>query len=287
MTADEVVIDPVRQQRLAELVEQRVDLDSILRQTAWCEERAEGRGHVPLSAKGAVRDGSPARAGVRIAVARDAAFCFYYRDNLELLQQAGAELTFFAPLKGESLPENAAGLYLGGGYPEIHAEPLSSQRVFLAAIRAAVSRGMPVYAECGGLMVLSRFIDLLDGRRYPMAGILPFGTRMLPKLKALGYTEVRLTGNCLLGGPNQLMRGHEFHYSEIIEEEHDPGLTMVYRVRGRQSGSERPDGYQMGSVLASYVHLHWGSAGRAATSFVEHCRRFWNSGGGCRLADSK
>ncbi len=287
VTADEVVIDPVREQRLAELVEQQLDLDSILRQTAWCEERAEGKGLAPVGAKGAVRDGSPAEAGVRIAVARDAAFCFYYPDNLELLQQAGAELTFFAPLKGESLPENAAGLYLGGGYPEVHAEPLSSQKAFLAAIRAAVSRGMPVYAECGGLMVLSRFIDLLDGRRYPMAGILPFGTRMLPKLKALGYTEVRLTGSCLLGGPNQLMRGHEFHYSEIIEEEDDPALTMVYRVRGRKSGSDRLEGYRMGSVLASYVHLHWGSAGRAATSFVEGCRRFRISDSGCRLSDGK
>lgn len=94
VTADEVVIDPVREQRLAELVEQQLDLDSILRQTAWCEERAEGKGLAPVGAKGAVRDGSPAEAGVRIAVARDAAFCFYYPDNLELLQQAGAELTF-------------------------------------------------------------------------------------------------------------------------------------------------------------------------------------------------
>jgi len=131
-------------------------------------------------------------------------------------------------------------------------------------------------------MVLSRFIDLLDGRRYPMAGILPFGTRMLPKLKALGYTEVRLTGSCLLGGPNQLMRGHEFHYSEIIEEEDDPALTMVYRVRGRKSGGDRLEGYRMGSVLASYVHLHWGSAVQAATSFVEGCRRFRISDSGCR-----
>ena len=164
------------------------------------EEELAGSGHShphpdPPPSRGTELEGSPSRGReglVLIAVARDEAFCFYYPDNFDLLRKAGAELRFFAPLAGESLPEDAAGVYLGGGYPEVYAENLASHEEFLAAIRAAVARGVPVYAECGGLMVLSRFIDTLDGRRFPMAGVLPFGTRMLPRRKALGYTEVLL-----------------------------------------------------------------------------------------------
>jgi cobyrinic acid a,c-diamide synthase len=124
--------------------------------------------------------------------ARDAAFCFYYEDNLELLRSAGADLCFFSPLAGESFPESTAGLYLGGGYPELHAADLASRPTFLTGVRCAAERGMPIYAECGGLMVLSQFIETTGGDRRPMAGILPFGTRMLKQRKALGYTEVML-----------------------------------------------------------------------------------------------
>jgi cobyrinic acid a,c-diamide synthase len=310
VTADEIFIDEEWERNLAGLVERYVDLDSILRVAGWlerCEEGSEkGRGEeqkdwIPAFA-GMTREGSAtvtgkvegagakwARGGRRdlegylsqggvgrvpIAVARDAAFCFYYPDNFDLLREAGAELHFFAPLVGESLPEDAAGVYLGGGYPEVYAEKLASHKEFLETIRAAVARGMPVYAECGGLMVLSRFIDTLEGKRFPMAGVLPFGTRMLPRRKALGYTEVLLRERCLLGGPDLVLRGHEFHYSEIVEEEANPAMTLAYRIRGRKFMNERPEGYQVGSALASYVHLHWGSAPAAAEAFVERCREY-------------
>ena len=123
-------------------------------------------------------------------------------------------------------------------------------------------------------MVLSRFIDTLDGKRFPMAGVLPFGTRMLPRRKALGYTEVLLRERCLLGERDLVIRGHEFHYSEIVEEDADPAMTLAYRIRGRKFVNDRPEGYQVGSALASYVHLHWGSAPEAAASFVERCREY-------------
>jgi cobyrinic acid a,c-diamide synthase len=265
VTADEISIEPVWEQRLADLVERYVDLDAILKQ-ASVDVETDGRNPVaPVSA---------VESAVTIAVARDTAFCFYYRDNFELLCRAGAELRFFAPVAGESLPEYAAGLYLGGGYPELCAENLSSQNHFLDAIRSVVLRGMPVYAECGGLMVLSRFIETLDGKRHSMAGVLPFGTRMLPRRKALGYTEVVLQDRCLLGERDQIIRGHEFHYSEIVEAEADPAMTHVYKIRGRKYGNDRPEGYTVGSALASYVHLHWGSAPEAAASFVRRCREY-------------
>jgi cobyrinic acid a,c-diamide synthase len=265
VTADEITIELVWEKKLADLVERYVDLDAILKQAAIDFAR---------DGQSSVETAFAVESTVPIGVARDAAFCFYYQDNFELLRRAGAELHFFAPVAGESFPEDVAGLYLGGGYPELYAENLSSQNDFLPAIRRAVSRGMPVYAECGGLMVLSRFIETLDGKRHSMAGVLPFGTRMLPRRKALGYTEVVLRDRCLLGGKDRVIRGHEFHYSEIVEAEADPSLTHAYTIRGRKYGNDRPEGYAVGSALASYVHLHWGSAPQAAASFVQRCRDY-------------
>lgn len=265
VTADEITIEPVWEKKLADLVECYVDLDAILKQSSVNYERDGQSAIEPVFA---------VESTVTIGVARDTAFCFYYQDNFELLRRAGAELRFFAPVDGENLPEDSAGLYLGGGYPELHAENLSSQQDFLAAIRCAVARGMPVYAECGGLMVLSRFIETLDGKRHSMAGVLPFGTRMLPRRKALGYTEVVLQDRCLLGERDQAIRGHEFHYSEIEGAEADPAMIHAYRIRGRRYGNDRPEGYAVGSALASYVHLHWGSAPQAAACFVQRCRDY-------------
>jgi cobyrinic acid a,c-diamide synthase len=265
VTADEIAIEPVWERKLADLVERYVDLDVMLKHGSVNYER---------DAQSPVEPAFTVGIPVRIAVARDAAFCFYYRDNFELLRRAGAELRFFAPIAGESFPEDMTGLYLGGGYPELYAENLSSQKDFLSAIRRGVSDGMPVYAECGGLMALSQFIETLDGKCHAMAGVLPFGTRMLPRRKALGYTEVVLQDRCLLGEREQVIRGHEFHYSEIVEVEADPSLTHAYRIRGRKYRNDRPEGYAVGSALASYVHLHWGSAPQAAASFVQRCRDY-------------
>ena len=267
VTADEITIDPEWEQNLAGLVERHVDLDLILH---LVEHGQSDGSHAPAEESVRAKMKSP----LIIAVARDAAFCFYYPDNFELLRQAGAEIRFFSPVAGESFPEDSAGLYLGGGYPELYAEDLSAQKHFLAAIRGAVSRGMPIYAECGGLMVLSRFIDTLEGKRYPMAGVLPFGTRMLQRRKALGYTEVVLQESSLLGEKGLVIRGHEFHYSEIVEEETNPALTYAYQIRGRKFGNGRPEGYTVGSALASYVHLHWGSVPEAPVSFVRQCREY-------------
>ncbi|MEN6437225.1 MAG: cobyrinate a,c-diamide synthase [Syntrophobacter sp.] len=207
-----------------------------------------------------------------IGVARDAAFCFYYPENLELLENAGARLHFFSPISGECFPDECSGVYLGGGYPELFCEAISKNRIFLEMLRNRAAEGMPVYAECGGLMTLGRFIDSVDGRRVPMAGILPFGTRMLGRRRALGYTEVILRKTCLFGEPGMSIRGHEFHYSEIVgDPEHEPGLELAYELRARKFEQTRNEGFMAGSVLASYIHLHWGSAPEAARGFVDHC----------------
>lgn len=261
VTADEMKLDKAWQDALAGLIEKHLDLDLLLECTGYTVEQIPSGSAVhPLDASHPV-----------IAVARDAAFCFYYPDNLELLEQAGATLHFFSPLAGEGIPEACSGIYLGGGYPELFAGVLSGNQRFLEGLSAEAERGMPIYAECGGLMTLGRFIDTVDGHRFPMAGVFPFGTRMLSRRRALGYTEVLLRKRCLLGEPGKVLRGHEFHYSEIVAPEDFPQIPFAYELRKRKHQQPRPEGYQAGSVLASYIHLHWGSAPEAAAEFVRHC----------------
>jgi len=266
VTADEIRLNPQWQENLVRLVERYVNLDLLL-------ERAEYRHPPEPSTEDAVVSYTGTPAPVTVAVARDAAFCFYYPDNLELLSRAGARLHFFSPLAGETLPEECAGLYLGGGYPELFAQTISGHKTLLDSIRRSASLQMPIHAECGGLMVLSRFIDTIEGERYPMLGLLPFGTRMLKRRKALGYTEVVLERPCLLGEPGLKLRGHEFHYSEIVEAAHC-GFDTAYRLHKRKHTAARPEGYVAGSVLASYIHLHWGSAPEAAVNFVKRCAEY-------------
>jgi cobyrinic acid a,c-diamide synthase len=213
--------------------------------------------------------GAPAR--LQIGVARDAAFHFYYQDLFDALRTSGCEVLFFSPLDDRRLPEGLFGLYLGGGYPELHAERLAENGEMLAAIRAYAGSGKPLYAECGGLMYLSRGIEA-DGRFYPLAGVLPTRTRMLAGKKALGYVEVALTEDSLWGRRGELLRGHEFHYSELVDDPaSDPAWRKVYSLRRRRTDTVETEGYQNGAILASYLHLHYASRPAAVARFLERC----------------
>lgn len=192
---------------------------------------------------------------VRLGVARDPAFHFYYPDNLDLLVEAGAELVPFTPLGDRTLPPGLDGLYLGGGYPEAHAEALAANAEMRAAIRAF--DGL-IYAECGGLMYLG---EALDG--HPMCGLLPLRTRMSGRLRALGYREVTTLRDTPLGPAGTVFRGHEFHYSELVAT---PDLPPAYQMSGR--GGSAPEGWGQGRVLGSYVHAHFGSNPHLAPALV-------------------
>jgi cobyrinic acid a,c-diamide synthase len=208
---------------------------------------------------------------LRIGVARDAAFHFYYQDLFDALQASGCEIVFFSPLADRRLPEGLSGLYLGGGYPELHAERLAENGEMLAAIRAYAAFGRPLYAECGGLMYLSRGIEVND-RFYPFAGILPTRTRMLSGKKALGYVEVTLTEDSLWGRRGDILRGHEFHYSELIDDAiSDPAWRRVYSLRRCRRDKVETEGYQNGAILASYMHLHYASRPEAVAQFIKRC----------------
>jgi len=238
--------------RLAEWVETHLDLDRLLELSALGETAADAP---------APRVRKSARA--RIGVARDRAFCFYYEDNLDLLRDLGAELVEFSPIADGALPADLDGIYLGGGYPELHAEALSANEPMRAAMAEFVASDAPVYAECGGLMYLTQAIVDLDGRSWPMAGIFPTCARMQTGLAKLGYIEVESSAaECWLK-PGERARGHEFRYSKI-----DPMPASIDRVY-----QDPAEGYRVRSTLASYVHLHFLSCPAFAERFVGDCAR--------------
>jgi len=209
---------------------------------------------------------------ISIGVAHDAAFHFYYQDLFDELETRGCTFYYFSPLADSHLPDNIDALYIGGGYPEEHAEILSANRQMLSSIREFSSSGRPVYAECGGLMYLCRTLEKKDGTQYPMAGVIPASTRMLDRLKSLGYVEVTLKAASLWGAEGAALRGHEFHYSELTADPTaDAAWRTVYTLKKRQSDSAAKEGFQSGRVLASYSHLHLASHPEALRYFIDHC----------------
>ena len=212
---------------------------------------------------------------VPIALARDEAFHFYYPENLELLEDLGAEIVPFSPLKDRRLPRGIAALYLGGGFPEVFAPQLARNLRMKEEIRRAVTSGLPTYAECGGLMYLARSISAPGGRRYPMAGLVPADVRMTDRLQNFGYQEVRSKGANLLARDGEKARGHEFHHSVLAGR---ANRRPAYEIRARRGGAARLEGYADGSLLASYVHLHFWSQPRWAGRFAEAARKYQPSG---------
>jgi cobyrinic acid a,c-diamide synthase len=206
---------------------------------------------------------------VRIGVARDNAFCFYYQDNFDLLNSFGAEPIFFSPMFDEKLPKDIDGIYLGGGYPELFAAVLAKNGSMRSEIRERAADGMPIYGECGGFMYLCKEIQDIDGNVHPMIGCFPFTTRMFSKLKSLGYREVTLETDTLLGPAGQKIRGHEFHYSDLNSSR--GAVEKIYKVATRFGVEKTREGYRVGRCLGSYIHLHFGSCPSAAQFFVKAC----------------
>ena len=220
----------------------------------------------PREAPTAVRE-------LRIGIAQDEAFHFYYPDNLEALSRLGVEWASFSPLADARLPDDLDGLYFGGGYPEVHAERLAANAGMIDEIRRFVAGGGVVYAECGGLMYLGRSLATTDGAAHAMAGVLPIRTAMLPRLKTLGYAEVCWTADSLWGRAGQTARGHEFHYSEIVEgHQWCDGWQPAFAVR-RRGEPPAMAGFCKENVLAGYVHLHWASRPDAIRHFVSRFKR--------------
>ncbi|NWF78712.1 MAG: cobyrinate a,c-diamide synthase [Chloroflexi bacterium] len=207
-----------------------------------------------------------------IAVARDAAFSFLYEENLDLLRAAGAEIAFFSPLADSALPAEAAAIYLGGGFPELYALQLANNHVVCTAIRTAAERGMPIYAECGGLMYLTECVVTAAGDSLPMLGLLPGRSVMTPQL-TLGYRTVRAQTDTWLWQTGETVRGHEFHYS--VWEGRPTDLPPLYTcLPDAFRTDERPEGAHWKQILASYVHIHWLAYPALAARFVAAAKAF-------------
>jgi cobyrinic acid a,c-diamide synthase len=241
----------------ADEVEAHCDVDALLELARSAPALATP---VSVTQRGAV-------ARCRIGVARDAAFHFYYDENLRLLEASGAQLVDFSPLADNTLP-SVDGVYIGGGYPELHARQLAANSCMREALLAHARAGRPVYAECGGLMYLSDAIVDLQGEAFPMLGLVAGKAIMQPKLQALGYVDVTTCASSPLGAAGTHYRGHQFRYSNWQGSE---GTQLQLTVK--RTGRSQVEGYGTGNILGSYVHSHWASNPQIATNFVEACSR--------------
>lgn len=210
---------------------------------------------------------------LRIAIAYDSAFSFYYRDNLEQLEQQGAELVFWSPLQDTNFPNEISGLYFGGGFPEMFAAALTENQVIRQAVRQAIRAGMPTYAECGGLMYLAEALLDFEGHRWEMVGILPTIAQMGTRL-TLGYRHAIAQQDGPLLAKGDSVWGHEFHRSSLAI----PSDPPLYRIRGYDPQSPiQTEGWHQSHLHASYVHLHWGARPELPARFVASCHRFFQA----------
>lgn len=236
-----------RLEALADEIEKRVDLEGILS----LAQSAEAMEEIPLSLP------TPEEP-VRIGVARDEAFCFYYEDNLELLERMGAELLFFSPLR-DRLPEDIHGLYLGGGYPELHKEELSSNHQVLLEIRTRLESGLPTIAECGGLMYLSESIQGV-----PMVGFFKGDVRDTGRLQRFGYLSLQGEKDSLIGKASEGIKAHGFHYWDLP----DPGSDFLAK---KPSGRSWREAYASDTLYAGFPHLHFYANPSVAQRFYQAC----------------
>ncbi len=245
------------------------DLAGRIGRIAAClEETANLEKLLELSAEIKPEKPVPALQGdCRIAVARDEAFCFCYEDGLDALRRAGAEIVFFSPLRDERLPEKVNGLYLCGGYPELHAERLSRNTGMKNAVRAAVLAGMPTAAECGGLLYLQETLEDPAGKAFPMCGAIPGRGIRTDRLQRFGYLTLRAEEDSLLFRRGERIPAHEFHYWDSTA-----GGTALWAEKA--DGRSWRCAYAGENLYAGFPHLHFGGELPLAERFVEAAQSF-------------
>jgi len=239
--------------RAAEAAERSIDIDGILARAATI---------IPRAAAQMDRSRGPR---VPLGIARDAAFSFYYEDSLDLLEQAGAELVPFSPLADRGLPGGVAGLYIGGGFPEVFASELAANSGMLQALRDAQQRGLPIYAECGGHMYLGHSLTGQDGITHTMAGLTPVTSTMRETRLTLGYRVAKALRDGPVFARGEVIRGHEFHLSRSSQTASE---SACWDFTEPALG---PSGYCAGNTWSSYLHIHFAAAPAAAGRFVASC----------------
>lgn len=250
---------------LSERIEETVDLDTII---------AIGSGHIPRDSKDHQkfitlqidklrRKGK----GLSLGVFQDPAFSFYYQDNLEILEEIGITLEFISPMKDQKLKEGLSGLYIGGGFPEVFGRELSENRAFMSSLTKDLEKGLPTFAECGGLMYLTEGIEDLRGEFYPMTGFFPAKTVMTERLQRFGYVDVTMEKNITL-------KAHEFHRSKLIERIQTPKNYQVQKSREGKVLKEHQCGLKRENTLAGYPHFHFYDHWEFLQNWIEEMRRY-------------
>ena len=241
---------------LAALLERTVDMEGLLA-LAGSAPALEAPPAPPI----------PPLPRTRIAVARDQAFCFLYRDNLDLLADYGAELIFFSPLHDDALPAGAQGLILPGGYPELHARALSENESMRRSVREAIQNGHPCLAECGGFLYLHRELEDMEGRSWPMAGVLDARAYRTPRLGRFGYITLTAKADTAFLPAGEIVRGHEFHYFE------SESCGDALRAQ-KPTGSRGWDcGHSRGNLLMGFPHLYYPSDPQLIERFLRACAK--------------
>ncbi len=273
VTPDEIADMKERLVRVGAELEKSLDIDGIISLADKAPDYEDKEKEIPASVRALVED-SPAP--VRIAVAMDEAFCFYYQDNLDLLKMLGAELVPFSPLRDQALPENIGGMILGGGYPELYAKNLSENTAMLKAVRKAVFEGIPFLAECGGFMYLHQKMEDLGGYQWPVCGCIPadsYHTKGLRRfgyislgMKETGFEEAKTACGFLL--PKETIRAHEFHYFDST----DPGSAYTAKKPLRQRTWDCM--HVTDHSAAGFPHLYYWSNPSFAARFLACAREY-------------
>lgn len=258
VTAEEIGDLQQRLEKLGEQAMQTIDLPLLLKIAA----------QAPALAVPAVQLPAPNPTPLRIGVARDKAFSFYYADNLELLEQLGAQLVEFSPLHDPQLPDDLDGLLLGGGYPELYADTLCQNRTLMAQMKTALQNGLPCIAECGGFQYLCEQLEGADSKSYPMVGFLPGSSFRTPSLRRFGYVRLTAQKDNLLCKKGEGFAAHEFHY---WDSQHC-GNGCIAQKPYRRSSWECVVCDE--NFWAGYPHLYFYADVQMAKNFLNRCNRF-------------
>ncbi|MBE8954171.1 MAG: cobyrinate a,c-diamide synthase [Quinella sp. 2Q5] len=243
-------------QKICAAVERQVDIDALIE----LAETAPPLDDIPPAEK--------IPPTVRIAVARDAAFNFYYGAGLTALERLGAEIVCFSPLDDEHLPA-ADGLIIGGGFPEMFAARLEQNESLRAEINRAAEAGLPIFAECGGFMYLMRRLVDFGGKSFEMCGVIDGVASMTDRLQTVGYVDAEILRDCVIGSAGDKVHAHEFHFStaDVVGEK-------IFRCQRLRTGHRYTAGVARGNVVASYLHVHLAGCLQVAASFVGACKKF-------------
>ena len=221
-------------------IEAQIDLDALLEATVSIEPK--------------IVETKKSRSAFKIGVAKDEAFSFYYPASFVELERRGAEIVEFSPLHDAKLPPVDA-LLLGGGYPEMFASELEANLAMREEIRRAADSGMPIFAECGGYMYLMRELIGFDGRHFEMCGVLSSRAAMNDRLQMVGYVDAELLADCMLGQRGERLHAHEFHFSNVIDD--DPSAMKIFRCTRLRTGEIYEAGVIKNNVVGSYLHFHF------------------------------